>query len=416
MKKVTLLVVMLAFFANISMAQNKERVNAFNYNKNAQGYITIAEQLSKQNRTDKAAKQMGFAKIELGKAKASIDLAANHDETKNEARTWHYYGIVYYKIAAYPEFNDLDPDALNKSLNAFIKIIELDPAYANDRQNLFDIYQHIQSITSNYFNKGAVAYENGEYKEAIECYKSAYKSNSVIGQQDNEALLIAAQIALYNAKEYEMAVEICNQLLANQYESPKVYQYLAVANGQLGNDEDMVKYINEGRAKFPEDESLINEQINAYLKLQREAEIVDQIEEMAAKQTSNPIYYFILGTIYGNSESTLYNIDSALGYYQKALELDPNHVDSYINIGSMYIDKSAALYNAANELGFDKESLKKYDIMVAEAKAFDEKALPYVEKAYELVPDDDAIKQALRTLYVRLKMMDKAKALETAAQ
>lgn len=416
MKKVTLLVVMLAFFANISMAQNKERVNAFNYNKNAQSYITIAEQLSKQNRADKAAKQMGFAKIELGKAKASIDLAANHDETKNEARTWHYYGIVYYKIAAYPEFNDLDPDALDKSLNAFIKIIELDPAYANDRQNLFDIYQHIQSITSNYFNKGAVAYENGEYKEAIECYKSAYKSNSVIGQQDNEALLIAAQIALYNAKEYEMAVEICNQLLANQYESPKVYQYLAVANGQLGNDEDMVKYINEGRAKFPEDESLINEQINAYLKLQREAEIVDQIEEMAAKQTSNPIYYFILGTIYGNSESTLYNIDSALGYYQKALELDPNHVDSYINIGSMYIDKSAALYNAANELGFDKESLKKYDIMVAEAKAFDEKALPYVEKAYELVPGDDAIKQALRTLYVRLKMMDKAKALETAAQ
>ena len=416
MKKLTLLVVMLAFFANISIAQNKERVNAFNYNKNAQGYITIAEQLSKQNKVDKAQKQMGFAKIELGKAKAAIELAAEHEETKNEARTWHYYGIVYYKIAAYPEFNDLDPDALEKSLNAFIKIIELDPAYANDRQNLFDIYQHIQSITSNYFNKGAVAYENGEYKEAIACYMSAYKSNLVIGQQDNEALLIAAQIALYNAKEYEMVVEICNQLLASQYETPKVYQYLAVANGQLGNDEDMVKYINEGRAKFPEDESLINEQINAYLKLQREAEIVDQIEEMAAKQTSNPIYYFILGTIYGNSESTLYNIDSALGYYQKALELDPNHVDSYINIGSMYIDKSAALYNAANELGFDRESQKKYDIMVAEAKSFDEKALPYVEKAYELVPGDDAIRQALRTLYVRLKMMDKAKALEASAQ
>ena len=31
-----------------------------------------------------------------------------------------------------------------------------------------------------------------------------------------------------------------------------------------------------------------------------------------------------------------------------------------------------------------------------------------------MVPDDAAIRQALRTLYVRLKMMDKAKALETA--
>ena len=414
MKKVTLLIVMLAFFANVSMAQNKERVNAFNYNKNAQGYITTAEQLAKQNRADKAAKQMSFAKIELGKAKASIDLAAENEETKNEARTWHYYGIVYYKIAAYPDFNDLDPEALDKSLNAFIKIIELDPAYANDRQNMFDIYQHIQSITSNYFNKGAVAYENGEYKEAIDCYMSAYKSNLVIGQKDNEALLIAAQIALYNAKEYESAIAICNQLLAEQYESPKVYQYLAVANSQLGNDEDMLKYINEGRAKFPEDDNLVNEQINAYLKLKREAEIIDQIKEMANKNSNNSIYCLIIGTIYSNQESEIYNVDSALVYYNRAIEINPNDENAYINVGSMYIDKSAALINKANELPLDK--FKEYDALIAEAKVFDEKALPYVEKAYELVPTDDAIRQALRTLYVRLKMMDKARALEAAAE
>ena len=414
MKKVTLLIVMLAFFANVSMAQNKERVNAFNYNKNAQGYITTAEQFTKQNRADKAAKQMSFAKIELGKAKASIDLAAENEETKNEARTWHYYGIVYYKIAAYPDFNDLDPEALDKSLNAFIKIIELDPAYANDRQNMFDIYQHIQSITSNYFNKGAVAYENGEYKEAIDCYMSAYKSNLVIGQKDNEALLIAAQIALYNAKEYESAIAICNQLLAEQYESPKVYQYLAVANSQLGNDEDMLKYINEGRAKFPEDDNLVNEQINAYLKLKREAEIIDQIKEMANKNSNNSIYCLIIGTIYSNQESEIYNVDSALVYYNRAIEINPSDENAYINVGSMYIDKSAALINKANELPLDK--FKEYDALIAEAKVFDEKALPYVEKAYELVPTDDAIKQALRTLYVRLKMMDKARALEAAAE
>lgn len=412
MKKVTLLIVMLAFFANVSMAQNKERVNAFNYNKNAQGYITTAEQFTKQNRADKAAKQMSFAKIELGKAKASIDLAAENEETKNEARTWHYYGIVYYKIAAYPDFNDLDPEALDKSLNAFIKIIELDPAYANDRQNMFDIYQHIQSITSNYFNKGAVAYENGEYKEAIDCYMSAYKSNLVIGQKDNEALLIAAQIALYNAKEYESAIAICNQLLAEQYESPKVYQYLAVANSQLGNDEDMLKYINEGRVKFPEDDNLVNEQINAYLKLKREAEIIDQIKEMANKNSNNSIYCLIIGTIYSNQESEIYNVDSALVYYNRAIEINPSDENAYINVGSMYIDKSAALINKANELPLDK--FKEYDALIAEAKVFDEKALPYVEKAYELVPTDDAIRQALRTLYVRLKMMDKARALEAA--
>ena len=403
---------MLAFFANVSMAQNKERVNAFNYNKNAQGYITTAEQLNKQNRVEKAAKQMGFAKIELQKAKTSIDLAAEHEETKNEARTWHYYGIVYYKIAAYPEFHDLDPEALDKSFAAFAKIPALDPEYANDRQNMFDIYQHIQSITSNYFNRGAVAYENGEYADAIKCYLAAYNSMLVIGQQDNEALLIAAQIALYNAKEYEKTVEICNQLLAAQHESPKVYQYLAVAYSQMGNDEEMLKYINEGRAKFPEDDNLVNEQINAYLKLKREAEIIDQIKEMANKNSENSVYCLIIGTIYSNQESELYNVDSALVYYNRAIEINPTDENAYINVGSMYIDKSAALINKANELPLDK--FKEYDELIAEARVFDEKALPYVEKAYELVPGDDAIKQALRTLYVRLKMMDKARALESA--
>ena len=412
MKKLTFLVVMLAFLANVSMAQNKERVNAFNYNKNAQGYITTAEQLNKQNRAEKAAKQMGFAKIELQKAKTSIDLAAEHEETKNEARTWHYYGIVYYKIAAYPEFHALDPEALDKSFAAFAKIPALDPEYANDRQNMFDIYQHIQSITSNYFNKGAVAYENGEYADAIKCYLAAYNSMLVIGQQDNEALLIAAQIALYNAKEYEKTVEICNQLLAAQHESPKVYQYLAVAYNQMGNDEEMLKYINEGRAKFPEDDNLVNEQINAYLKLKREAEIIDQIKEMANKNSENSVYCLIIGTIYSNQESELYNVDSALVYYNSAIEVNPTDENAYINVGSMYIDKSAALINKANELPLDK--FKEYDELIAEARVFDEKALPYVEKAYELVPGDDAIKQALRTLYVRLKMMDKARALESA--
>lgn len=411
MKKVTFLMIMLAFFANVSIAQNKERVNAFNYNKNAQSYIQTAEQLMVQNRADKAAKEMANAKIMLQRAKASIDLAAEHDETKNDAKTWHYYGIVYYKIAAYPEFNDIDTEALTKCADAFKKIGELDQTYFKD--NYGDIYQHINSITSNYFNQGAAAYEAGDYVKAIESYKQAYETMTIIGQKDNEALLVAAQIAVM-ANENNTAVELCEILINNGHEVPQVYQYMAIAQGGLENNDLMIKYLQEGREKFPEDESLINEQINAYLKLKREAEIIDQIKAMANTHNENSVYSFILGTIYGNPESELYSIDSALVYYNKAIEINPNDENAYINIGSMYIDKSAALINAANELPLDK--YKEYDAMIAESKIYDEQALPYVEKAYELVPTDNAIKQALRTLYVRLKMMDKAKELETVTE
>ncbi len=409
MKKVTFLVVMLAFLANVSMAQNKERVNAFNYNKNAQSYIQTAEQLMVQNRTDKAAKEMNNAKIMLERAKTSIDLAANHDETKGEARTWHYYAVIYLKIATYPEFASLDAEALEKTAAALRKIIELDETYF--KQNAGEIYTYIQSVTTNYFNQGAVAYESGDYVKAIESYINAYETMAIIGQKDNEALMVAAQIAVM-AGENEKAIELCTTLLNDGFETPQVYQYMAIAQGSLENNDAMVEYLQKGREKFPEDESLINEQINAYLKLKREAEIIDQIREMAEKNTENSVYYFILGTIYGNPESELYNVDEALNCYNKVIEINPNDENAYINIAGIYIDKSNALKHEADELPLNET--KKYDAMMAQIDEVRKQALPYVEKAHELLPEDEAIKQILKSLYVNLKMMDKAKELEAA--
>ena len=409
MKKVTFLVVMLAFLANVAMAQNKERVNAYNYNKNAQAYIQTAEQLMVQNRTDKAAKEMNNAKIMLERAKTSIDLAANHDETKNDAKTWHYYAVIYLKIATYPEFATLDTEALGKTAEALRKIIELDETYF--KQNGGEIYTYIQSVTTNYFNQGAVAYEAGDYVKAIDSYINAYETMAMIGQKDNEALMVAAQIAVM-AGEYNKAIELCTTLLNDGFETPQVYQYMAIAQGSLENNDAMVEYLQKGRERFPEDEALINEQINAYLKLKREAEIIDQIKEMAEKNTTNSVYYFILGTIYGNQESELFNVDEAVNCYNKVIEINPNDENAYINIAGIYIDKSNALKHEADELPLNET--KKYDAMMAEMDEVRKQALPYVEKAHELLPEDEAIKQILKSLYVNLKMMDKAKALESA--
>ncbi len=409
MKKVTFLVVMLAFLANVSMAQNKERVNAFNYNKNAQSYIQTAEQLMVQNRTEKAAKEMNNAKIMLQRAKASIDLAANHEETKNEAKTWHYYSVIYLKIATYPEFAELDADALGKTAEALRKIIELDETYF--KQNGGEISTYIQSVTTNYFNQGAVAYESGDYVKAIDSYINAYETMAIVGQKDNEALMVAAQIAVM-ANENNKAIELCTTLLNDGFETPQVYQYMAIAQGALENNDAMVEYLQKGREKFPEDEALINEQINAYLKLKREAEIIDQIREMAEKNTTNSVYYFILGTIYGNPESSLYNVEEALNCYNKVIEINPNDENAYINIAGIYIDKSNALKHEADELPLNET--KKYDEMMAQIDEVRKQALPYVEKAHEMLPEDEAIKQILKSLYVNLKMMDKAKELEGA--
>ncbi len=213
MKKVTLLLVMFALTVNIAMAQSGEVQNAFTFNRQAQGSIELAENHKNSNRIEKANKEMKNARLLIQRAKTSIDNAVQHEKTMNDAKTWHYYGITYYKIAAYPEFNDLDPQALDKALEAFRKITEIDLEYC--AENSGDIYQHIDGIAINYFNQGGQANDAGDYNKAVDCYRKAYDTKLIIGQQDNDALYNAAQVAFYNAKDYNVAIELCDMLINN---------------------------------------------------------------------------------------------------------------------------------------------------------------------------------------------------------
>ena len=412
MKKVTLLLVMFALTVNIAMAQSGEVQNAFTFNRQAQGSIELAENHKNSNRIEKANKEMKNARLLIQRAKTSIDNAVQHEKTMNDAKTWHYYGITYYKIAAYPEFNDLDPQALDKALEAFRKITEIDLEYC--AENSGDIYQHIDGIAINYFNQGGQANDAGDYNKAVDCYRKAYDTKLIIGQQDNDALYNAAQVAFYNAKDYNVAIELCDMLINNSYENPNVYVFMAVAQGELNNNDKMLEYLQIGREKYPDNKELIDNHINAYIKLNREEEIIDQIKDMAKLYNEQVDYKYLLGNLYSNIESQIYSVDSAVNYYNQVIDLDPNHVDSYYNMGIMYYNIASELSKQAGELGFDDESLKKYDQMVAEAKQYNEKALPFIEKAYELLPSDNIIKQALKSVYARLKMTDKANALDSA--
>lgn len=402
MKKL-FLTLAIALMSSFAFAQSVQVQNAFNNQKAAQQYIDQADAFKTQNKLEKAVKQMDNAKLMIKKAKDAIDAASQHEATINQAKTWHYLAVIYYKIGLYPEFRDLDENAFEKSLNAFGKIMNLDPKYYS--QNTGEFQQYIASIGGNYYDMGANFYNEQKFEDAYINFKKAYDAAAVVGGKDNSALLNAAFCAM-KVEKYEESINMLNMLVSNGYDDPTVYQSLAVCYRSTGDNDKMIETIQTGRAKYPDDANLMNEMINSYLTVHREGEIIDQIIDMAQKNPTQPVYYFILGTIYANAESELFDVEKTLESYNKVIEIDPNYVDAYINAGSILIDRAAEKYTAANDLPFDK--VDEYNAMMAEGKAFDERALPYVEKAYELLKDDPAIKQALKTLYVRLKMNDKA--------
>ena len=413
MKKVLLLLA-LALFGQFAIAQDMKRQDANNYQRQAQQLIDAADDYKVANKMDKAAKQMNNAKILMGKAKASIDAATEHESTMNQAKTWHYVAVIYYKIGAYPEFCDLDPDAFAKVLTAVEKIQQIDQDYyARMGQELAS---YVRAIDNTYYQFGVDSFNNGNYEEAMLNFQKANDAASKIGAVDDAAMINLATCAIKLGK-YDDAAATYEILLAKGYDDATIYSGIINAYRELGEGEKSVAMLEVARAKYPDDPQLVNDMINTYLTLHREAEIVDQIEAMAKKYTEQPVYYFILGTIYGNRESSIYDLEKSLGYYESAIAEDNQYADAYYNAGALLIDKASEIYQEANDKDPSEYAnfnayLKATDEMTEEAKGYDQRALPYVEKTYELLPDDAAVKQALKGIYTRLKMTDKAKALE----
>ncbi len=416
MKKVLLLLA-LAVFGQFAIAQDLKRQDANNYQRQAQQLIDAADGykvLNTEKSLKKAAKQMSDAKILMEKAKASIDAASVHEATMNQPKTWHYYAVIYYKIGAYPEFYDLEPNSYDKVLLAVDKIQQIDPDYF--RQMGQELASYVRGVGNTYYQLGVDSFNNGNYEDAMTNFMKANEAASKIGATDDAALVNLALCAVKSGK-YDVAAATYESLIEKGFDEASTYSGLINAYRELGEGEKSVATIDVARAKYPDDPQLVNDMINTYLSLHRESEIVDQIEAMAKKFTNQPIYYYILGTIYGNMESEIFNIDKALESFDKAIAEDEKYADACYDAGVLLMNKAAEINQMANdkdpkEYANFNAYLAATDAMAAEARSYDDRALPYLEKAYELLPEDGAVKHALKTLYTRLKMNDKAKELE----
>jgi hypothetical protein len=71
-----------------------------------------------------------------------------------------------------------------------------------------------------------------------------------------------------------------------------------------------------------------------------------------------------------------------------------------------YCEYADKIYNDAAYL-----SAKEFEVEKAKSQELNHKALPLLEKAYELDPENGEYKRSLRSLYYRLGMNDKYEAL-----
>ncbi len=388
MKKVMILLAVL-LTANVMMAQKKDRTDAYMYNKNGQ----------------------------YEKAMASIEKCVNHEQflgmkPNDQSQAWLYRAAIYQNIIQSGDdaLKAKAPNALEIVYESLMNCMKNSDYLAENKQ---EIYQRVGSVMNTYYTKGADDYNTGKFADAAPMFKKAYDIAKSLGSPDANDMLNFAATSALRAQDYNTALNYFNELKNNGVETVDVYKHLAACYNGLGNAEQAMAMINAGLEKDPSDASLIVEKVNAYLKEGRAVEAVADLNKLRELDPNNAQLLFALGTIYGDENNKdLYDVDKARKFYEDALAINPDYYDATYNIGVLYTGMANKYIEQANEItGFSKAEQEQYNSLIEQGNELLRTGLPYLKSAYDAQPSDD-VKNVLRSIYVKLNMMEEVKALD----
>lgn len=375
--------------ANVMMGQKKDRTDAFMYNKNGQ----------------------------YAKAITSIEKCVNHEQflgmkPNDQAMAWLYRAAIYQNVLQSDDeaLKAQTPNALEIVYQSLMKCME-NKDFLEDNKG--EIYQRVGNVMNTYYTKGADDYNTGKFADAAPMFKKAYDIAKSLGSSDaNDMLNLAATSAL-RAEDYNTALTYFTEVKDNGADNVDVYKHLAACYNGLGNAEQAMAMINAGLEKSPSDAGLILEKVNAYLKEGKGAEAVADLNKLRELDPNNAQLLFVLGTIYGDENNKdLYDVEKARKYYEDALAINPGYYDATYNIGVLYTGMANKYIEQANEItGFSKAEQEQYNGLIEQANELLRTGLPYLKQAYDAQPSDD-VKNVLRSIYVKLNMMEEVKELD----
>lgn len=381
------------------------------------------------------------AKQEFAEAKASLK-AAEAAGIASEDDKWKLRYYLAKGQAFYGTGIGLKPEDGKVSAEAFKMAAEIDAESQEAKDGLLNTTNAILTSALNDYNTQkfssamtnfATAYELSP-KDTIYLYNAAimagnaqdydsslkyYEQLKDLGYQGRELEFYATNASTGEEESFASSEERDAKVLTGEFIKPEdrksdskradIVKKIALIYINNDQTEEAIDAIENARAENPDDVGLILSEASIYNELGDMEKFKSLTEEAVAKDPNNATLYYNLGV----STAQLGDIDGAVNYYKKALEIEPGRVNAMINIAAAILSKDTPLFEEMNALGTSAKDYKRYDEIAAQRKAVFQEAIPYLEGAIEINPDNVEATRTLMNIYYQIDEETKAEAMKT---
>lgn len=399
--------------------------------------------------------------VYLNKAKDAIDMALVHEDTKNQGKTHAYKARISYAFYHYylnQELKKLEATVPDKNERAMLaygntpladfenanqeieKIKDLDPKFmetimegltkgtamlGEDDLKFAMVAQQMKMESAN-IAQGK--YKAKKYDEAADYFYKTGFLNTMLYKTKDTANFYNACIAAGKAKNTSKILEYNKKMIDGKIASP--YNYEAMYNAHLNktppDTNAAMEILRKGRVAFPNDLSLMNKETDYFLAKGKQQEALNNLKASIEKDPKNPIFHLITGQIYdgmanpkdkatgkelpkpSDYETLIKNAEAS---YLKGIELNSTNKDYQynliFNLGALYNNYGGYYQNRQPATITEAGKIQKENDIKSQENF--KKAIPLLEQALTIKPDDRPTMIALRKLYMFTKEDAKAR-------
>ncbi len=333
---------------------------------------------------------------EYEEALSFLDKAMATGKLDKSADAYNTKYKIYKAIAE--KQPDLDPDAAQKSTDAMIQMLEIDPKY-----DLVSTAQDIDQKVNDAFSDGVASYSSKDFPAAIQNFdnfnrlykvtkKSLYSEAPVLDTFDARASLYKAYAYQENGQTEE-AASVMASLKSNPFlskdDKENLYKTLLDAYVKSGDEELFQATIAETNKALPNNTFATDYEISFYSAKGQTEKLLDKINTAIEDDPSNATMYYNKGVILSNMinpeegeapENSMELMKEALASLAKAQELAPSNPNITYMEGFLYYNEALKL-NEQIKNASDSE----IDALAKAREDYFSKGLPYMEKTYEMI-------------------------------